>query len=104
VGILDYKSWTPLSYAVENMHEAMVEILIHQSKPRSFLKSAVSQYLGGGHLWPESIMSNEHIVKALNDVGITDFGNSEAAIDSVVSDEVAEGQEEGLWYIRLRNK
>ncbi|KAE9362574.1 ankyrin [Stipitochalara longipes BDJ] len=76
---LDHKSRTPLSYAVESMHEAIVEILIHQSQPKNFLriKSAASQYLGGGHLWPKSLISNKRIIKALKDIGIADFRNSE---------------------------
>lgn len=41
---LDYSSRTPLSYAVENLNEAAVELLVKRKYPRK-------RYLGSGHVW-----------------------------------------------------
>ncbi|KAI4116791.1 MAG: hypothetical protein LQ338_007661 [Usnochroma carphineum] len=75
---LDHRSRTPLSYAVEHLNEAAVELLVKQRHPvrRGWLSgSRVSNtYLGPGHVWldkskKQAAIQNQRIAKALEDVG-----------------------------------
>ena len=75
---LDHLSRTPLSYAVEKLNEAAVELLVkrkHRNRSGWLFGSRVSNtYLGSGHIWLDkkqkvNAIPNPQIVKALQDVG-----------------------------------
>lgn len=77
---LDHLSCTLLSYAVEKLNEATVELLVKHKYPRRsgwLFESRVSNtYFGSGHVWLDkkqeaAAIPNPQIVKALKDVGFS---------------------------------
>ncbi|KAI4160143.1 MAG: hypothetical protein LQ342_006001 [Letrouitia transgressa] len=77
---LDYRSRTPLSYAVEHLNEAAVEVLVKHKHPKRrgwlFGSTVSGTYLGPGHVWLDktqkaAAIPNPWIRKALKDVGFT---------------------------------
>ena len=77
---LDFMGRTPLSYAIENLHEEVVELLVTRKplgRAATRAKSANLAYLGPGHVWkdlksqpPEDVYGSR-IMEALGRVGIT---------------------------------
>ncbi|KAI9705828.1 MAG: hypothetical protein M1836_005234 [Candelina mexicana] len=77
---LDYQRRTPLSYAVENLNVAAVELLVQRKyRKRSgwvFGSPVTNTYLGSGHVWPDkkhgaAAISNPRIVHALENIGFS---------------------------------
>ncbi|MCJ1265248.1 Ankyrin-1 [Lobaria immixta] len=77
---LDHLSRTPLSYAVENLNEAAVELLVQRKPPKRsgwlFGFGVSNTYLGSGHVWLDkrqkaAAIPNPKIVEALKGVGFS---------------------------------
>jgi len=83
---LDHLSRTPLSYAVENLDESAVELLVERKHPKRgplfgwcypFFGKCISQsYLGSGHVWQDrklevAAIPSKSIKEALKGVGFS---------------------------------
>ena len=81
---LDHRLRTPLSYAVENLNVAAVELLVqrkYRNRSGWITGSRITNtYLGSGHVWSDkkhkaAAISNPQIVQALKNIGFSIEGH-----------------------------